>query len=249
MEKMRPFQRFLVPLLFGAAALAAACSPSSPPAPSPVRAPVETVTVKSPEAEQRASRAELRLLEREAQIEELQGRLDAARQEVVRAMAKLQTLASRAEAASGMAEAEIAFDSLKSAARQQGSPEIGEAGELLRQSTTEFNKQNYGGALYLANEAKSLAAAGQERLANGDIGELRSGEVLFALPLHLQTTGRGNVREGPGTNFKVAFTLDAGTPVVAYSYADVWVRVSAENGRSGWISATLVGRRQEHAGH
>ena len=245
MQTIGSFPRRAGWLAMAGGMLAAACTPSSPPPPSPARAVAETVTVRSPEAEQRASRAELRLFERDAQIEDLEGRLDAARQEVVRAMAKLQTLASRAEAASGMAESEIALDSLKSAARQQGAPEIAEATRLLRMSTTEFNKGNYGGALYLSNEAKSLAAAGQERLANGEVGALRPGEVLFALPLHLQTTARGNVREGPGTSFKVAFTLDAATPLVAYSYADVWVRVGTDGGRSGWINATLVGKRQD----
>src|SRR2546425_8259366 len=44
---------------------------------------------------------------------DLQARLDEARQEVVRALAKLQTVASRAEAASAMAEAEIAVQSLR----------------------------------------------------------------------------------------------------------------------------------------
>ncbi len=52
--------------------------------------------------EQRVARLELRLAERDAQIEDLQARLDEARQEVVRAMAKLQTVASRAEAASAI---------------------------------------------------------------------------------------------------------------------------------------------------
>jgi len=65
--------------------------------PAAVRAPRDTAM------EQRVARLELRLLERDAQLEELQARLDEARQEVVRAMAKLQTVASRAEAASAIA--------------------------------------------------------------------------------------------------------------------------------------------------
>src|SRR5256886_11569576 len=74
-------------------------------------------------------------------------------------MAKLQTLASRAEAASAMAEAEIALQSLKTAAAPLAAQETGQATQLLRQSSVEFNKQNYGGALYLANQAKSVVGA------------------------------------------------------------------------------------------
>ena len=85
------------------------------PAPTPASLPPDTVRIRDVELEQRAERLELALLERDAQIEELQTRLDETRQEVVRAMAKLQTLATRAEAASGLAEAEVAVQSLKAA--------------------------------------------------------------------------------------------------------------------------------------
>src|SRR2546430_17330144 len=82
-------------------------------------------------------------------------------------MAKLQTLASRAEAASAMAEAEIALQSLKTAAAPQLAPEIGQAAPLLQQSTAEFDKRNYGGALYLANHAKNGGGGSRGRLASG----------------------------------------------------------------------------------
>jgi len=229
---------------------AVACTPpgkSHGPSPSKSKKghhpPAETASAPNSEAEQRAIRLQLRLLEREAQLADLQARLDDARQEVVRAMAKLQTLASRAEAASGMAEAEIALDSLKVVGQQAG-PYIAQATQLFQMSTAEFNNQNYGGALYLANQTKGVAAAGR-RLSLGDLGTPRQGEVVFALPLRLQALGRGNIRSGPGTGFKVLFTVDAGTPLVAYSFADVWVRVSVDNDRNGWIAANLVGKRQD----
>jgi hypothetical protein len=237
--------------LAGLAAFVAACPAKSrkaapPPAPAPkpvpksTRAMAESINV----LEQHTARLELRLLEGEAQVGDLQAKLDEARQEVVRAMAKLQTLASKAEAASAIAEAEIAIETLKTAAGQLGTAEAAPAEQLLRMSTKEFDVENYGGALYLANQAKNLAARSQTRLTSSVRGALRPGEVLFALPLQLQTQVRGNVRDGPGTNFKVLFTLDAGTPLLGYSYADVWVRVSDESGRGGWIFYTFVGRRQ-----
>src|SRR5258708_12713067 len=58
-------------------------------------------------SEQRAARLELRLLERDAQLEELDARLDEARQEVVRAMAKLQTIPTRPQPASPTPQADI----------------------------------------------------------------------------------------------------------------------------------------------
>lgn len=198
---------------------------------------------RDPELDARMTRFELRLLEKEAQVEELQARLDDARQEVVRALAKLQTVASRAEAASGIAEAEIALQSLKTAGAAQTSPEIGQATRLMQESSAEFDKSNYGGALYLANQAKAIAGAGRDRLATGDPRTLRTGEVAFALPLKLEATGHANVREGPGGTFKVVYTLEAGADLTAYSYVDEWVRVGDENGRIGWIFHSLVGKR------
>lgn len=241
------------PLAVLIAVLLASCSKqqrqSNPP---PVRGPRDTARVRAPAPvrdtalEQRAARLELRVLEKEAQVGDLQTRLDDARREVVRAMAKLQSLATRAEAASGMAEAEIALQTLRSTNGNNSTPppEWAQGNQLLQLATNEFDQQNYAGALYLATEAKNAAAAGQRRATNDDRGTTRKGEVPFALPLRVQTTGRANVRENPSANARVLFTLESGVPLVAYSYVDQWVRVNAENDRAGWIHQTLIGRRE-----
>ncbi|MDQ3994619.1 MAG: SH3 domain-containing protein [Actinomycetota bacterium] len=230
------------PLVMLLAALASsACSASNPD--TNVRpARRETATVKDPELERRIAELELRLMEKEAQVDELQSRLDDTRNEVVRTMAKLQTVASRAEAASGMAEAEIALQSLKAAAGNQA-PGVIHVTKLVRESSAEFNKQNYGGALYLAGQAKALAGGSRVRIVGGQTGSARPGETPFAVPLRLRSTGRGNVREGPGTKYDVAFSLDGGSALIGYSYTDEWIRVSDENGRGGWIFRSLVARR------
>jgi uncharacterized coiled-coil protein SlyX len=206
----------------------------------------QPVVVHDTVLEQRASKLELTVLEQEAQITELQNRLDDARREVVRAMAKLQSLATRAEAASGMAEAEIALQALRAASvsNSSPSPEYGQGTALLQLATTEFDQQNYAGALYLATEAKNAAVAGQGRATADDRTAMRKGEVPFALPLRLQTTGRANVREGPGATFKVLYTLETGVPIVAYSYLEQWVRIKDSGDRVGWIHQTLIDRRQ-----
>jgi uncharacterized coiled-coil protein SlyX len=242
------------PLLLLAALLGVACRPHHTANAPPVRPPRDTArvtqrptaVVRDTALEQRAARLELKVLEQEAQVDELQSRLDDARREVVRAMAKLQSLATRAEAASGMAEAEIALQALRTANGNTAppSPEYGQGSQLLQLATTEFDQQNYAGALYLATEAKNAAAAGRGRVASDDRSTTRRGEVPFALPLRLQTTGRANVREGPGAGFKVLFTLETGVPIVAYSYVDQWVRIRDESDRAGWIHQTLIDRRQ-----
>ncbi|HJP84414.1 MAG TPA: SH3 domain-containing protein [Gemmatimonadaceae bacterium] len=228
-------------ILLTLAALTGACTQQQKPAPPPqIKVVRETVTVKDADVEKHAARLELQLLARDAQIEDLQTRLEDTRAEVVRAMAKLQSVASRAQAASAMAEAEVVLQTMKSNAANDP-PEVAQVSRLVKQSSTEFDKQNYGGALYLANQAKTVASSYRGRLGMNR-GEARPGETLFAVPIKLQTSTKGNVREGPGTNFNVSFSADPGTALTAYSYADEWIRISDDSGRSGWIHRTLVSR-------
>ena len=232
---MRSFFVFLAFVAIGTA-----CSPTPPAPPPALKVVHDTVTVRDPELEKRVSRLELQLLARDAQIEDLQARLEDARAEVVRAMAKLQSVASRAQAASAMAEAEVALQTMKSGGTTEP-PEATQVTRLVRQSATEFDKANYVGALYLANQAKTVASSYRGRLGVSREGA-RPGETLFAVPIKLKTTSRGNVREGPGTSFAVSFTAEPGSSITGYSYADEWVRISDDGGRTGWIHQTLIAR-------
>ncbi len=204
---------------------------------------VDTVEVRAgPDRElaQRVATLQLQVLERTAQVEDLQRQLEAARQEIVRAMARLQTLASRAEAASVIAEAEIALEAVTGAAGDEEVPAVAQARNLLALSTTEFANENYGGALYLTSQARRVARTGELRLTSGDEGGRQPGEVLFALPLRLETERSSNVRAGPGLRFDVLFTLDPQTPVVGNSHTEQWVRITDDQGRGGWIFHNLV---------
>jgi hypothetical protein len=228
-----------------------ACTHQAPdPVPVPVdttpvvRVVTETVTVRDHDLEQRVSRLELQLLDRDAQVEDLQARLDAASREVVRSMAKVQTLATRAEAASGMAEAQIVLQTLRRSARGQASPEVARAAKMLKEAADEFDRQNYGGALYLANQAKAQASVGRSRVS-GDASSLRPGETMFTVPLSLRTVGRCKIREGPGTTFRVLSTLDAGVRLTGISFVDQWMRVADDSGRGGWVFYNLVQKRTD----
>lgn len=219
-------------------------APVSTTAPGPVqtRTVRETVTVRDPEIERRLGRAELRVLEKEAQVAELESRLADARDEVVRTMAKLETLNSRAEAASGMAEADVAIQALRGSAGSAQGPELAQATLLIRRSNAEFEKRNFGGALYLANQARAFALAGRARLAGTAKNPPRAGETPFAVPVRLKVTSRGNIREGPATTFPIAYAVDADTELTGLSATDEWIRIVDDAGRSGWIFRTLVGR-------
>lgn len=234
--------RFTICLI--GAVLVACSSPKSGargPAPRDTLVRVDTVTVRDAEMDRRVTRLELRLLEKETQVEELTTRLDDARDEVVSTMAKLRNIASRAEAASAMAEADVALQQLRGMEAARALPEMTQAARFAQRSTAEFEKENYGGALYLANQAKAAAAAARSRATVGSRAA-RSGETMFALPVRIRTGSRGNVRDGPGTNFPVVFEVSAGTTLTGLSYTEDWIRVVDDAGRAGWIFRTLLAR-------
>jgi Bacterial SH3 domain len=188
--------------------------------------------------------------EKDAQIKQLeewllsqQRMLDDAIQEVVRVKAKQRSMESRAEAASEMAEAEIALKSLRDKAGDSNPPEIANAEQLLGRASKEFDSQNFGGALYLVGQTKTQIKMGMLRLAGRDRAEGMQGredEMPFAVPLPLKLNARGNLREGPGPEFKIVATLDQGTALTGYFTKGAWLRVESASGSSGWIHRSLV---------
>ena len=205
------------------------------------------------EKEAQIGRLQLQLLERDAryralsgQLSSQQGRLDEAVVEVVRTKAKLRSIESRAEAASSIAEAEIALKGLKDrmdATDTQPGHDCQKAEALVRMSTSEFKRENYGGALYLAGQAQSQIRAIEAHLARPEDRALAPGEVLFALPLPLKVLTRSNLRQEPSRKAQIERTLDTGDAIVGYSYKDEWIRVQTDDGINGWIFQTLVGER------
>jgi len=99
-----------------------ACATGSPPPKPPPSKPTAAAELQVAELERRAAQLELQLMERDSVIDSLNARLDEALQEVVGAMGKLQSLTSRAEAASAMAEVDVALQSITSSGRDSPRP-------------------------------------------------------------------------------------------------------------------------------
>lgn len=230
------------------ACIASACASAPDPAPPPSRPMamdtirvVDTVVVRNTaETDAQIARLQIQLLEKDQQLRGLGEELAAARQEVVRNLAKLQSQASRAEAASGLAEAEIALNQLGRIEGGRALPDFAEAQARIAEGSTEFGGENFGGALYLATEARTLASAAQQRLQAVGGRSLGAGETLFAVPVGLRTARRANVRSGPGLDHEVLFTLDPDAELVGHSYTSQWIRIVDAEGREGWIFNTLV---------
>jgi SH3 domain-containing protein len=196
------------------------------------------------ELEEKLARMHLQALEKDAEIKALNQKLEAAILEVVRAMAKLRGLSGRAEAASNLAETEIALKSIPAelALRPKDS-DLAQAQQLLRMATEEFKKQNYDGTVYLTTQVKTLIKPRNERLVKGVELAKTEAEHPLSPMLALRATNRSNVRGGPGPAFKVLFVVERGTPLNAVSYNGVWVRVKTDDGRAGWVHYSLIDQR------
>lgn len=193
---------------------------------------------------------EIALLQSSALVNDLERRvgsqqeqLDDAITEVVRTKSKLRSLESKAEAASTIAEAEIAVRSMKNRNEvedREASDALEKAQRLLEQSSLEFKAGNYGGALYLAVQSKSQANTGESRPHSKDQRITQAGEKAFEQILPLALTKNTNLRAGPDLKQKVLATLKQGTPVVGYGYKENWIRVGTDAGMTGWVHQSLV---------
>lgn len=184
----------------------------------------------------------LLMLETKAHIARLNEQIETVILEVVRAKARLRSLASKAEAASNLAEAEIAVESLKrNGETWKGDPGFTKAEQLARLSAREYDEGNYGGALYLAGEAKSLIEGARARSMNQETGPMVEGEIPFVVPLTLQLLNESKVREGPGSHFDVMFSWENGMALFGHAFKGQWVRVTNGDGVGGWVFYKSVG--------
>lgn len=184
----------------------------------------------------------LLLLEKKAYIARLTEQIEKVISEVVRAKAKLRSLESKAEAASNLAEAEIAVESVRARGETwKGDPNVIKAKQLTRLGAREFEEGNYGGALYLTRQAKRLIETAQARSMDQEKSPVVEGEVPFLLPLNLQLLTESDVRKGPGSQFDVMYSWENGTVLIAHAFKGQWVRVTNEDGLGGWVFYKSVG--------
>lgn len=227
-------------LLSTVAVAACVATPAADTEPVAVPSPAAPAPDREPELLREIAGLRIQLLERSAQLLETDRRLGEATTEVVRAMARLRTLATRAEAASAIAEAEVTLQQLRGRAGQQAVEEARQAESALRAASAAFDAENYGGAVYLATQAKRAATVGRGRLAETDAAPAQSRERAFAVPVALTTVSRANLRAAPSVSGELVATVNAGAPLTAYAYTSDWIRVTMSDGRTAWVYHSLV---------
>jgi len=73
----------------------------------------------------------------------------------------------------------------------------------------------------------------------GDVGWIHH-SLLKEVPAVIVKGDLVNVREGPGTDFKVQFQAESGVSLKVLGRKDKWLRVEHADGDLGWIHESLV---------
>lgn len=183
---------------------------------------------------------ELRLIAASAQVERLKVAVEESRfaadeaiAEVVRTQARLQGNVSQADAASNIAEAEI----LLSGYGDLSTPALDKVREQLLAASTQFDAGNYGGAMYLSNQARRGLSAAKDQV---EILSPVANEQAFGDLLEMWVVSDSNLRGGPGLSHPVVTILKRGAQVSGYSFNGAWVRVRVDDMLEGWVFQPLL---------
>jgi hypothetical protein len=234
--------------------IAGCATPPAPPATEPPPAPVEAAppapacpvcddgSVEIARLRQELANREAELRDLRAQQREQARALQETAKEATRAKVKLRRLATQADAASYLAEVEVAVETVRLPAEAPAAaPLVALAREILAASATPFAQGDYGGAMDLAAQAEQLVVvAGNARAGKG---ARPPPEAPFDVAIRLRTTQGGNLRRQPNGKSAAVGALPAGSPVVAHAWQGGWLRIETEDGRAGWMFQSLVTAR------
>lgn len=226
--------------------------PPPPPPPETVETPVRVpVCPTCEDASGELARLRQELASRETELRDLRAQqrdqtraLQETTKQAARAKVKLRRFATQADAASYLAEVEVALAAARSTPGAGArNPLLSLAQEILDSSAAPFAHGDYGAAMDLAGQAEQLAAIAVGARARPASGSRATAEMPFAVTIPLRVTIESNLRRQPRDKRPPIGVLPEGTPLVARAYRDGWLRVETEDGRSGWIYRSLVGVR------
>lgn len=247
-------------LQIGCATRPIAPGPVTAPAPLAEPAPLEepaTIAVPPEQArcpacaELRAENARLRsrLGEREAELHELRLTqrtqaiaLEQQTRQATQAAARLKRLATRADAASYIAEVEVAMATTRSTTGlADDDARLAVAQGYLASSRRPFERGEYGAAIGLASRAAGLIAGASGIPVRPAPLHHASAIVAFEAPVPMRVTVDSHLRRGPGASAAVRGVLRAGSTLVAVASSGRWLRVEDRDGRAGWVYEPLLG--------
>jgi hypothetical protein len=191
------------------------------------------------------------LANRDAELRELRSSqrdqvkvLQESTREAARAKVKLRRLATQADAASYIAEVEVAMESLRSSPGAKSDVQLMVLAQGLLESTAApFAQGDYGEAMDRAAQAEELIALLAHYPVRPGSRPRVPGEVPLQVAIPLKVTVDSNLRRQPLAKAPVVRVLKKDSLLVAHAYKGSWMHVETEDGRSGWVDQTRLGPR------
>jgi len=191
------------------------------------------------------------LANRDAELRELRSSqrdqvkvLQESKREVTRAKIKLRRLATQADAASYIAEVEVAMSSLRSSLGAKSAPaSLADAQSLLDSTAAPFAHGDYGVAMDRAAAAEQLIAAVADDQARLQSARRTTSQPTLHAGTSLKVTADSDLRRQPTRKARSAGTLKKDSAVVARARKGDWMQVETEDGRSGWVDRTRLAER------
>ena len=144
---------------------------------------------------------------------------------------RLKVTETKASAVAAVAEVHLLFDRLRTETPDGlDSLTVSEVSLKLNTSEELIKKRNYAAATYFADRAMKILNQAERRnnLSFTD-GTTRVISVRIA-----------NMRDGPGSTYRVIDKLVLGTVVVHLESSENWIKIRTESGKNGWVHDSLI---------
>lgn len=163
--------------------------------------------------------------------------------EAARAKVKLRRLATQADAASAIAEVEVALNTLAAAhPGRNDAASLAQARQILAAASTAFDQGDYAAAVDLAAQSRQIidmVSALRKRIP----AARSTARAKFQIPIPLRVATPSKRRREPNAHAAVVDYLAIGAPVMATGYQGQWLKVETADDRQGWIFRGLVTTR------
>lgn len=158
--------------------------------------------------------------------------LQESKREVIRAKVKLHRLATRADAASYIAEVEVAMESLRSSLGAKSTvPPMARAQGLLESTAAPFAQGDYGVAMDRAAQAEQLIALVADNQAQHRSKPRGKVQVPLQAGIPLKATADSRLHPRPLGKARGVGLLKKDSLSVAHAYKGRWMQVKTEDGR------------------
>jgi hypothetical protein len=228
--------------------------PAPPPAPLPIpiEATVRPPTCPSCEDQTREiARLKQELAAREAELRDLRSNqrdqvkvLQESTREVTRAKVRLRRLATQADAASYIAEVEVAMATLRSSLGANATPPLMMLAQgILASTAAPFAQGDYGMAMETAAQAEQLLALVAHYEVRPGSRDRVPGEVPLQVSIPLKVNVDTELRRQPLARSPVVDRVKKDVLVIARAYKSPWMQVETVDARAGWIEQSRLGPR------